>query len=284
MAGQVIQSPRAALPAEDDLETRLFLRALEARYGVDYLSFDLASMQRKLTRCVSATGTASVSALQGLVLRDAALGAQVIRTLNRREAPAHGDLFRVMALRCALLPILRSSPWPSLWCADCFDLADLLLLLAFLKDEGLIARSRVFVTSHSEHVIEELQGPRLSSAEVERLQGLHAASGGRGDLVDCLRPASGEWMLDPALTDAMSWHVHHLATDASFGEFQAVLAQRPLEEYGPAMRDRASAVLSRSLCAFGILQMDRRYASRDVLLGETLFPVLPAYGIYRKTG
>ena len=272
------------IPTEDDLETRLFLQALEGRFGVDFLAFDPASMQRKLARHVAATGAASVSALQGRVLRDPALGTQVIRMLGGRDLPASGDVFRVMALRCSLLPILRSSPWPAIWLADCDDVDALLLLLALLRDEGLVARTRVFVTCHAEPLLEALQAWTLSVDEVAALQARHIGSGGRTGIADGLHRAGDRFVLDPALRASISWHVHNLATDASFGEFQAVLALRPLREYGKAMRAQAASVFGKSLCPFGILQMDDMLAARGALPSHRFSAVLPSYGIYRKLG
>lgn len=89
MAGQVTRSERATTATANDLETTLFLQALEGQLGVDFLSFNPTDMQRKLARYVTSTGVASVSALQGSILRDETLGAEVIRMLNRSSAHVH---------------------------------------------------------------------------------------------------------------------------------------------------------------------------------------------------
>jgi chemotaxis protein methyltransferase CheR len=284
MARQVKRLAQADQVATEDLETTLFLQALEGRFGVDYLAFNAADMRHKLACYVASTGTVSVSALQGRILRDEALGAEVIRMLGRSSAPAPGDIFRVMALRCAMLPILRSSPWPAVWLADCSHLWDLVLLLALLQEEDLLKRTRVFMTSNVEQAINGLQSLSLSAEDVRALQKLHQGSGGRNDLSTYLQRRDDEFVLDPALLESTSWHVHNLATDASFGEFQAVVASRPLSEYGNALRERAMSVFGRSLCSFGVLQIDDLHATRPAGLGHQFTPVLPSYGVYRKAG
>lgn len=284
MAGQVTRFEKAATATADDLETTLFLQALEGQFGVDFLSFNPADMQRKLARYVTSTGAASVSALQGSILRDEALGAQVIRMLNRSSASSLGDVFHVMALRCAVLPILRSSPWPVVWLADCASLRELVLLLALLKEEDLLERTRVFVTSNSAQTIEELQSLTLSVEEVNELHKLHQGSGGRTELSRYLQGEGEEFVLDPMLRSPISWHVHNLATDASFGEFQAIVAPRPLSEYGDALRERAVSLFGKSLCSFGVLQIDDKRSARPIALDRRFASVLPSYGVYRKNG
>jgi chemotaxis protein methyltransferase CheR len=284
MAGQVTSSEKAATATADDLETTLFLQALEGQFGVDFLSFNPADMRRKLARYVTSTGAASVSALQGSILRNEALGGQVIRMLNRSSASSLGDIFHVMALRCAMLPILRSSPWPTVWLADCSNLRELVLLLVLLKEEDLLERTRVFMTSNSDHTIEELQSSTLSSDEVNELQKLHQGSGGRTELSKYMQGVGEEFVLDPTLRSSISWHAHNLATDASFGEFQAIVAPRPLSEYGVALRERAVSIFGTSLCSFGVLQIDDRRSTRPLAQDRRFASVLPSYGVYRKIG
>jgi chemotaxis protein methyltransferase CheR len=239
-------------------------------------------MRGKLEAYVAAAGAESISALQGRALRDEALGADVVRVLNRSTAAPQDDVFRVMALRCALLPMLRSSPWPTVWLADCTEVRDLVLLLALLHEEHLLERTRVFVTSGSEHALQALRALTLTGAEVEQLERLHAGSGGRAPLSTHLQAEGDGFTLDAVLRTPLSWHVHHLATDGSFRECHGIIASRPLAEYGDALRARALHLFGDSLCSFGVLQLDDIVCNRLTLQGRHLVPVLPEYGVYRK--
>jgi hypothetical protein len=53
----------------DELETLLFLRALEDRFGAHFLEFDAGHMRDKLVACAAASGVESISALQGRMPR-----------------------------------------------------------------------------------------------------------------------------------------------------------------------------------------------------------------------
>lgn len=282
MAGQVIRDDGGSGVVVDELETLLFLNALNGRFGVDFLGFNPAQMRAKLKAYVAATGAESISALQGRALRDDAVGADVVRALNRSCASSPGDMFRLMALRCAILPILRSSPWPAVWLADCADVRVPVLLLALLKEEDLLERTRLFVTSGSEHALEEMKALELSVGEVQALQKMHHSSGGRAKLTGYLRERDGKLIFRPELRASVSWHVHHLATDASFREFQVIIAPRSLAEYGDVLCSRALRLFSESLCQFGILQLDDVHCRGVLLSDKQLEPVLREYGLYRR--
>jgi chemotaxis protein methyltransferase CheR len=282
MAGQLrLDSPTTVIA--DELETVLFLRALEDGFGANFLGFGLGHMHDKLTSYVSASGVESISALQGRALRDHSLAAEIIRALNASTGPRQ-DVFRLMAFRCAVLPLLRSAPWPAVWVADCASVDVPLLLLAVLAEQGLAERTRVFVTSGVEQALEDMRMRPVSHAEVERLQALHLGSGGNGPLHRYLREHGAGFVLDPASAGPLSWHVHHIGSDASFREFDAVVAPRPFGEYNDSLRARALRLFSESLSAFGVLQLNDMQSNRVALDRAHLEPVLGEYGVYRKTG
>jgi chemotaxis protein methyltransferase CheR len=268
----------------DELETLLFLRALEDRFGAHFLEFDVGHMRDKLASYVTASGVESISALQGRALRDDALARDVIRVLNANTRPVLDNAFHLMAMRCAVLPLLRAAPWPAVWVSDCSTVHVPLLLLALLVEENLVERTRIFVTSGVEQTLEDIRNAPLSSAEVARLQALHLGSGGSGQLSRYLRPHAGGFVLDNAVSGPFSWHVHHLSSDASFREFDAIIAPRPFNEYNDSLRTRALGLFSESLCPFGVLQLNDTQCKRAALEREHLEPVLGEYGVFRKVG
>ena len=283
MVGQLILDNTAGVFA-DELETALFLRALEDRFGANFLEFELRPMRDRLMAYVTTSGAESISALQGRMLRDHRLAAEVIRALNTSTDAHSNNVLRLMALRCALLPVMRSAPWPAVWVADCTCLDVPLLLLAMLVEHGLSERTRVFVTSGVEQALDDMRMRPISHVEVERLQKLHFGSGGTAPLQRYLRDEGNGLVLDLVSAGPLSWHVHHLGSDASFREFDAVVAPRPLGEYNDKLRTRALCLFSESLSPFGVLQLNDMQSNRAALDRAFLEPVLGEYGVYRKTG
>lgn len=282
MAGQ-LRLDGSSLVATD-LETLLFLRVLEERFGAHFLDFELGHMRGKLLPLVAANGLESISALQGRALRDGGLAAGVIRALNGSTGPVLDNVFHVMALRCAVLPLLRSAPWPAVWVADCSSVHVPLLVLALLAEENLAGRARIFVTSGVEQSLEDMRTLPISRAALARLQELHLGSGGSGQLRRYLRACGDGFVLDPALCGPLSWHVHHMGSDASFREFDAIVAPRLFSEYNENLRTRALNLFGESLVPFGVLQLNGMQCNRAALERAGFEPVLAEYGVVRKTG
>ena len=65
-----------------DLEVRLLMEAIYARYNHDFREYSGASQKRRVLQAVEQLGCDSVSALQGRVLRDARAFAQLLEILT----------------------------------------------------------------------------------------------------------------------------------------------------------------------------------------------------------
>ena len=286
------------------LETSLFLTALHARFGADFRGFNPVVIKAKLDEQVLRSQLPHISALQGAVLRDQKLGHEVIRLLSTGHSASLNDSHLLMALRFAVVPILRSSPWPAIWIADCTHPGLVVLIAAMLKEEGQLERTQIYVTSADETFIEEIPRLRISAEDAEQLERLHQANGGHGSLRAYLDPAPagetenagegsspgadgdnsqrGGFTLGSATRASLTCHVHDLASDASFREFETVVCARPLREYGFELQQRALGIFSESLCGFGVLQIDPSSAMRTLAADFSFAPVLPGQGLYRR--
>ncbi len=267
---------------EGALETSLFLTALHARFGADFRGFNPLVIKTKLEELVERCGLENISVLQGRVLRDQKLGHDVIRLLSTGHSASLNDSHLLMALRFAVVPILRSSPWPAIWIADCTHPGLVVLIAAMLKEEGQLERTQIYVTSADELFVQEIPALRMSPDDVEQLERLHAANGGHGSLLAHLEADGDGFILGAATRSSLTCHVHDLASDASFREFETVVCARPLREYGFELQQRALGIFSESLCGFGVLQIDPSSAMRTLAAEFCFAPVLPGQGLYRR--
>jgi chemotaxis protein methyltransferase CheR len=265
-----------------ELEIALLLQALQGRLGVDFSGYDGPAFKGKLDELVGALELDNISALQGRVLRDDVLGAALVRTLGNSVDAYFSDPNHLMALRCAMLPILRSSPWPSIWLADCVDVKLAISLLICLEEEGLREKTQVFATSPSEALLAQVNTLQLSAAEMDELDAYHKRSGGRHALREYFSEADDRFALRAPLRTGFLGCQHDMATDASFREFQAIVCARPMGQYGSDLRRRALGLFCDSLCGFGILQIDLHNGHRAPPLTDCFAPVLVEQGIFRR--
>ena len=266
------------------IETDLFIEGVYRQFGIDYRGFDRHAMHAKLAELRERESVSCVSALQGKVLHDPAYARQAMHYLS-----ASGGAFLTcpstfMALRLAVLPVLRSQAWPVLWLAECTDPEFVVQVAVMLEQEGLLGKTQVFVTNANEDVLRELAALCLApgaAATAARAQS-HARGGAVQPLDACLEENNGAVTLRAALRENIVWAQYDLASDASFKEFHLIVCQRPLRDFALPLQRRALSIFSQSLANFGILQLEPPVGVLGADLARDFTCLLSEQGIYRK--
>ncbi len=267
---------------QDQLETALFLEALYRRYGADLRDFARAALKDKLDALVSRRGLDSISALQGLVLREAGVASEVLRALHGEASDFLTSAPCFMAMRCAVLPLLRSSPWPAIWLADCAGAELVLRLAALLVEEDLQRRTRLFVTSANEEVLADLLARPIGAPTMDGWDARHFLSGGKTSLRALCEAGADGWTMRAAVREHIVWGQHDLVSDGSFNEFQLVLCQRHAAQYNATLQRRVVDLFGQSLCPFGILQIELGADRGGAALARQFTTVLGEQGLYRR--
>ena len=110
--------PVATDPA-DVVELDLFLEALHRRWHYDFRSYSRASLIRRAELARDRLGCASLSELQGRLLRDPAILPDVIDAMTVQVSELFRDPSYYLALRREVVPHLRTFPSLKVWVAGC---------------------------------------------------------------------------------------------------------------------------------------------------------------------
>lgn len=279
MAGALIRPARGDAVA---LETALLVEALYRQYGVDFRDFEPRRVELKLEGLIENAGIESISALQGRLLRDPMLARETIALVS----DSRSDFFTVpssfMALRCAVLPLLRSSSWPVIWVADCSDPAFVIQLTVMLEEEGLLRRTQVYVTNPNGDILDEVARLEIGADALHEYDERHMKGGGTRPLGEYLAPDGDGYTLRPALRENLVWSQHDLTGDASFRECHLVVCSRPMADFDVPLQGRALQLFSESLCNFGILQVQAPPGAAAVGSAREFSCVLGQQGIYKR--
>ncbi len=265
------------------METGLFVEAVYRQFGCDFRGYDKLALKHKLTVLAARNGADNISALQGRVLREHVLAREAFRFLSASATPFLTTPSSFMALRCAVLPVLRSASWPVIWIAECADPGIVVQMAVMLAEEGLAGKTQLFITNPNEEVLGDVAQLRLSAQDMAERDAGHLRSGGVRALADYCDAVDGGFTLRPALRENIVWSQYDLASDASFKEFELVICQRPLGEFDVALQRRALDIFGKSLCNFGILQVESPNVSLSADLARDFVTILPEQGIYRRT-
>ena len=274
--------PRRHSPSSvEELELELLLEAVFQCHGYDYRGYQRDIVRGQVQAVMKQLGTPTISALQSRVLHEPDACGALLRQLYVRPALMFDDAAEVALLRMSLGVSLHGAPLPRVWLADCAGAQQAWTLAILLEQEQLGERTEIHATVSSDVLLADVRDASLPMSRLGELQENYARSGGAGSLLDYLQVSDDRThaVLAPRLHNRITWAQYNLVTDASFNEFQMIMARRALPDFGPALRQRVLRLFDDSLAQSGLLVLDRPLEVGDPLAGhyKPVFPHQPWY-------
>ena len=271
-------------PGPLDLEVRLLIEAVYRTYHYDFRQYAFASLKRRLHSAMSRFHCATVSELQGRVLREPTLFQALLDYLTVQVSEMFRDPRYFRALRESVVPLLRT--WPSLkvWVAGCSTGEEAYSMAILLREEGLLERTLIYATDINAHA---LQRAEAGVYELDRIAGFsanHQRSGARGSLSDFYTAAYGRAVFDKSLKKHIVFSDHSLATDSVFAEVQLVSCRNVLIYFNRELQDRALGLFREALCRQGFLGLGSRESLRFSSHADAFNEVVRDDRIFQKRG
>jgi chemotaxis protein methyltransferase CheR len=249
-----VDLPRAAPPPSDsDIELRLLMEAIYLKYSYDFRDYTGASQKRRVLYALGQLGLPTISALQERVLRDREVFSRLLQFLTIPVSEMFRDPAYFLALRRLVVPMLHTYPSVKIWVAGCSTGEEVFSLAILLREEGLLARSRIYATDINPASLEKarqgifpLEAVRNYTANYQRAGGVRAFS-------DYYTAAYDAARFDPSLCADVIFADHSLATDSVFAETQLVSCRNVLIYFNRQLQDRALGLFHESLCHRGFL-------------------------------
>jgi chemotaxis protein methyltransferase CheR len=267
--------------ATEELEIELLLEALFQRFGYDFRAYDRPTLRRKLHQVMLARGLQTVSSLQDRVLHDPGAGAALLRALSVQPASLFDDPEQARQLRIVLASCLRASAVPKVWLAECAGPLEAWSLAILLAEEQLHLRTEIYATVANEEMLAAASLASFPTERMDQYQESYFKSGGTARLADYFDVNDGRATLLESLSNRITWAQYNMVTDASFNEFQMIICQRALPDFGPLLRQRVLQLFHGSLSLFGVLGLDREIGEGDPL-AENYQPVFPHQPWYKR--
>ncbi len=249
----------------EELELELLLEALFQRHGYDFRGYDRTVVARKVQSLRQQLDLSTISALQALALHDEQAYNALLRALYVAPALMFDDAQEVSMLRLSLGASLHGAALPRIWLADCAGVQQAWTLAILLEQAQLAPRTEIYATVASDAMLAETLQATLPMARLDELQANYVRSGGVGKLIDYFDVSTDglQAVLKPHLASRITWAQYNLVTDASFNEFQMILAHRALPDFGPLLRRRVLQLFDDSLAPFGMLALDQPLDHHD---------------------
>ncbi len=242
----------AAIETEN-IELSLLLEAVFRRFGYDFRSYSVASIKRRLTQARENFGCATFSALQDLVLHDAAVLPRLLPYFTVQVSEMFRDPVYFRALREKVLPHLRTYPSLKVWVAGCSAGEELYSLAILFREEGLESRTLFYGTDINKDALEKAEAGIYEMDRLPLFTENHRNSGGKSSLSDYYTAAYGRARFDKSLKKRVVFSDHSLVSDSVFGEVHLVSCRNVLIYFNRQLQDRAIGLFNDSLVRKGFL-------------------------------
>lgn len=268
----------------EEVETALLLDGIYQIYGNDLRGYERTALQRKLGAFLAASRFASLSSLQGSVLRDSALADALLGNLIDQGSFLLSDPPGFGRLREVAEPLLCSYANPKIWLAECTTSEDIYGLAIMLEEAGVYGRADLHATCSNQTLLAQAREGYFDLGRLEELEAAYVAGGGKADFSRYWKRQGKRGRFSKELQRNITWSEYSLATDTSFNEFQLIVCKNQLGNFGFELRNRALSLFGNSLASFGVLCTDPVEQLGYAPFSIHFKPISQRHGIYRWSG
>jgi chemotaxis protein methyltransferase CheR len=267
----------------EDIEVRLVLEAINARYGYDFRDYSPESMRRRVQAALARSGADNLGVLQHRLLLEPEFFASLIDDLTVQVSEMFRDPTFYRAFREQVVPMLRTYPQLKIWHAGCASGEEVYATAILLSEENLYERTQIYATDMSGRAVEQAREGIYPASQAELFSDNYLQSGGKKRLADYYSSAYGRIAVHDKLKRNVVFFQHDLVSDYALGEMQVVFCRNVLIYFGESLRERVVRVFADSLCRGGFLCLggsERMSPSRTDLFSA----FVSAERIYRRRG
>ena len=265
-----------------DLELRLLIEAIYVRYHYDFRRYARVSLKRRLEGAMARFGFATLSELQGRLLRDPALFTQLLDFLTVQVTEMFRDPAYFRALRAEVLPMLATWPSVKVWVAGCSTGEEAYSLAILLKEAGLLPRTLLYATDINAGALETARAGVYPLDAMAGFSEAYQRAGGTGSFSDHYTAAYGNAVMDASLRKAIVFADHSLATDSVFAEVQLVSCRNVMIYFDRDLQARAVGLFRDALSPGGFLGIGSRESLRFSPHAAAFREVCAAERIYAR--
>ncbi len=272
--------PHAAL----DIELRLLMEAIYAKYSHDFRHYSGASLKRRVQHALKQLDCETISQLQSKVLHDPTVFGQLLDILTIPFTEMFRDPTYWLALRAQVVPLLRTYPSLKVWVAGCATGEEVFSLAILLHEEGLLERTMIYATDINPSVLDKAGLGIFPIAGVRQHTANYQAAGGTAAFSDYYSAAYGAARFDPELIRNVTFADHSLATDTVFSETHFISCRNVLIYFNRELQNRALGLFHDSLCHRGFLGLGSKESLDFSAFSDHFEPVARRERIFRKKG
>ena len=264
------------------VEVQLLLEAVYRRYGYDFRSYARASIDRRVRQFLSGQRLGVISDLIPRVIHDEALFSELVQYFSIGVTEMFRDPLVYRALRAKVVPLLRSYPFMKVWHAGCATGEEVYSMAILLEEENLYKRATIYGTDFNDDALARAREGIYPADKVKDYTRNYQQGGGKGSFSEYYHARYKSAVLNPGLSEHITFANHNLVTDTAFGEMHLVFCRNVLIYFNRELQNRVLGVIDQSLIRGGFLCLGNKEDLRFTAVEEGYEVVDADARIYRK--
>jgi chemotaxis protein methyltransferase CheR len=267
----------------ENIEVRLVLEAIHAKYGYDLRGYGVESMGRRVRAALAKSGLVHLGELQHRLLADPEFFTSLLEDLTVHVSEMFRDPGFYRAFREQVVPTLRTYPELKIWHAGCAAGEEVYATAIVLAEENLYERSQIYATDVSAAALERAREGVYTDAQARVFAKAYVESGGKQRFDDYTVAAYDRIAVHERLRRNVVFFHHDLVSDYALGEMNVIFCRNVLIYFGASLRERVLGMLKMGLRHGGFLCLGSS-ESLPAALSGTFNAFSPSERIYQLRG
>jgi chemotaxis protein methyltransferase CheR len=246
----------------EEIELRLLLEAIHAKYHYDFRDYAPASIKRRLLQAKDSFGCDSFSQLQDRILHEPGAILRLLPFLTVQVSEMFRDPLYYLSLREKVIPHLKTYPSLKVWIAGCSAGEELYSMAILFREEGLESRTIFYATDINTAALKKAESGVYDLDRISLFTQNHLKSGGKTSLSDYYTTGYGRAIFDKSLRERTVFSDHSLVSDAVFAETHLISCRNVLIYFNRELQDRAVGLFNDSLVRQGFLGIGSKESLR----------------------
>lgn len=264
------------------IEVDLLLEAVYRQYGFDFRNYAKASVRRRLLLRAKYEGAATLSELQGILIREPAVMKKLLNDLSINVTEMFRDPGFFATFRSKVVPHLRNLPSIRIWHAGCSSGEEVFSMAILLHEEGLLNKTQIYATDMNETILEKATKGKMDLKFMKDYTKNYQQSGGKKEFSEYYSVAQDHVAIRPSLKRNIVFAHHNLVTDHSFNEFHVIVCRNVLIYFNHLLKNRVYQLFNESISENGFLCFGNKETVTDSYALQFLEEVDRKEKIYRK--
>jgi len=231
------------------------LQTLLNKYGYDFTDYSLASIKRRILRCMELTRIKSLFDLKYHLVNDADFFAFFLQTITVNVTEMFRDPFFYREMLASVIPVLASYPIIKIWHAGCATGEEVFSLCILLHEQGLLERCRIYATDINPANIDKARKGIIPLSNMKEYTQNYLQSGGKNDFSSYYSARYENAMIRNEFRKNVLFSQHNLVTDHAFNEFHLICCRNVLIYFNRQLQNKVVQLFYESMAPLAYLAL-----------------------------